>query len=258
MNRSLLTHSNLTLSTDLPLHSLNSNAMQQQRQQRRHNHRLSSPSTSTIIDSHLVNLYAQLAALEQQQHTNSSSIDSNRLKSLLESYHYSCLQLKARYKIEEERIDRRFDLETRCTRAHFATKKSELKELLLDRLRRKRRLVVDEMRSAIDIHSRSFDADPLLVTMQPPHPLQAKAYNFRQRPDIGQPSTSSVNTNDEEFSTLLTMNNIGTSGILSPMPQQQAARKRLVGAFSIFQLPKWTVKDDECEDDIRLISNNRK
>ncbi len=230
--------------------------MQQQRQQRRHNHRL----PSSIIDSHLVNLYAQLSALEQQQqqHANSTSIDSNRLKSLVESYRYSCLQLKARYKIEEERIDRRFDLETRCTRAHFAAKKSELKELLLDRLRRKRKLVVDEMRSAIDIHSRSFDADPLLVTMQPPHPLQAKAYNFRQRPEIGQQSTLSSNTNDDEFSTLLTMNNMGTSGILSPIPQQQAARKRLVGAFSIFQLPKWTIKDDECEDDIRLISNSRK
>jgi len=136
-------------------------------------------------------------------------------------------------------------------------KKSELKELLLDRLRRKRKLVVEEMRSAIDIHSRSFDADPLLVTMQPPHPLQAKAYNFRQRPEMGQQPTSS-NTNDDEFSTLLTMNNIGSSGMLSPMPQQQAARKRLVGAFSIFQLPKWTVRDDECEDDIRLISNSRK
>lgn len=254
MNRSSLIHSNSTLSFDLPLHSLNSNTMQQQRQQRRQNHRL----PSSIIDSHLVNLYAQLAALEQQHHSNPSSIDSNRLKSLLESYHYSCLQLKARYKIEEERIGRRFELETSCTRAHFAAKKSELKELLLDRLRRKRKLVVDEMRSAIDIHSRSFDADPLLVTMQPPHPLQAKAYNFRQRPDMGQQSTSSSLTNDDEFSTLLTMNNIGTSGILSPMPQQQAARKRLVGAFSIFQLPKWTVKDDECEDDIRLISNSRK
>ncbi|CAF0967375.1 unnamed protein product [Rotaria sordida] len=257
MNRSSLIQSNSTLTSDLPLHSLNSNTMQQQRQQRRHNHRLS----SSIIDSHLVNLYGQLAALEQQQqqqHSNSSSIDSNRLKSLLENYHYNCLQLKARYKIEEERIDRRFDLETRCTRAHFAAKKSELKELLLDRLRRKRKLVVDEMRSAIDIHSRSFDVDPLLVTMQPPHPLQAKAYNFRQRPDIGQQTSSSSNINDDEFSTLLTMTNIGTSGILSPMPHQQAARKRLVGAFSIFQLPKWTVKDDECEDDLRLILNSRK
>ena len=236
--------------------------MQQQRQQRRHHHhhhhRLpSSSSASSIIDSHLVNLYAQLAALEQQQNSQSPSIDSNRLKSLLESYHYSCLQLKARYKIEEERIDHRFDLETRCTRAHFAAKKSELKELLLDRLRRKRKLVVDEMRSAIDIHSRSFDADPLLVTMQPPHPLQAKAYNFRQRPDMAQQS-STTNSTDDEFSSLLTMNNIGTSGILSPIPQQQAARKRLVGAFSIFQLPKWTVKDDECEDDLRSISNSRK
>ncbi len=257
MNRSLLVHSDSILLSDLPLHSLNSNTMQQQRQQRRHNQRLPS-STSSIIDSHLVNLYAQLAAVEQQ-HSNTSSIDSNRLKSLVESYHYSCLQLKARYKIEEERIDRRFDLETRCTRAHFASKKSELKELLLDRLRRKRKLVVDEMRSAIDIHSRSFDADPLLAPMQPPHPLQAKAYNFRQRPDIGQQTTPSLlNTNDDEFSSLLTMNNIGSSGILSPLPQQQAARKRLVGAFSIFQLPKWTVRDDECEDDLRLISNTRK
>ena len=232
--------------------------MQQQRQQRLHNHRLS----SSIIDSHLFNLHSQLAMLEQQ-HSFSSSIDSNCLKSLIEAYHYSCLQLKARYKIEEERIDRRFDLETRCTRAHFAAKKSELKELLLDRLRRKRKLVVDEMRSAIDIHSRSFDVDPLLVTMQPPHPLQAKAYNFRQRPDMGQQpgalsSSSSSNTNDDEFSTLLTMNNINASGILSPMPHQQAARKRLVGAFSIFQLPKWTIKDDECEDDLRLISSTRK
>src|SRR5271169_5656173 len=116
MNRSSVSHSNSTLSSDLPLHSLTTTAMQQQRHQRRHNHHLTS-TTSSIIDSHLVNLYAQLAALEQQQqHTNSTPIDSNRLKSLLESYHYSCLQLKARYKIEEERIDRRFDLETRCTR----------------------------------------------------------------------------------------------------------------------------------------------
>jgi len=35
-----------------------------------------------------------------------------------------------------------------------SVKKSKLKELLLDRLRRKRKLVVDEMRSAIDIHFR--------------------------------------------------------------------------------------------------------
>lgn len=232
--------------------------MQQQRQQRRHNHRLPS-ATSSIIDTHLVNLYGQLAALEQQPASATSSLESSRLKSLLESYHYSCLQLKARYKIEGERIDRRFDLETRCTRAHFAAKKGELKEILLDRLRRKRKLVVDEMRSAIDIHSRSFDADPLLVTMQPPHPLQAKAYNFRQRPDIGQQATaSSSTTNDDEFGSLLNMNTMGSSGILSPIPPQQAARKRLVGAFSIFQLPKWTVKDDECEDDLRSIANSRK
>ena len=256
MNKSSFAHPNSTLVSGSPLHLLNSNTMQQRRQQRLHNHRLA----SSIIDSHLVNLHAQLATLEQQ-HSNCSSVDSNRLKSLIEAYHYSCLQLKARYKIEEERIDRRFDLETRCTRAHFAAKKSELKELLLDRLRRKRKLVVDEMRSAIDIHSRSFDVDPLLVTMQPPHPLQAKAYNFRQRPDMGQQTgvpLSSSNTNDDEFSTLLTMNNISATGILSPMPHQQAARKRLVGAFSLFQLPKWTIKDDECEDDLRLISSTRK
>jgi hypothetical protein len=42
------------------------------------------------------------------------------------------------------------------------------------------------------------------------------------------------------------------------LPQQPAARKRLVGAFSIFQLPKWTIKDEECEDDLKMISNNRK
>jgi hypothetical protein len=195
----------------------------------------------SIIDSHLVNLYSQLAILEQQK------FDSTRLKSLLDSYHYNCLHLKARYKIEEERIDRRFDAETRCTRAHFAAKKGELKEHLLDRLRRKRKLVVEEMRSAIDINSRSFDADPLLVTMQPPHPLQAKAYNFRQRPDMGQGTSNMM---DDEL--------ISTSGILSPIPQQQTARKRLVGAFSLFQLPKWTVKDDECEDDLKMISNSRK
>lgn len=252
MNRSSLVQTNSILTSDLPLHSLNSNTMQQYRQQRRHNHRL----PSSIIDSHLMNLYGQLAALEQQ-HGNPTSLDANRLKSLIDSYHHSCLHLKARYKIEEERIDRRFDLETRCTRAHFAAKKSELKEHLLDRLRRKRKLVVDEMRSAIDIHSRSFDVDPLLVTMQPPHPLQAKAYNFRQRPDMGQQASSS-NTTDDEFSSLLTINNIGTSGIVSPITHQQAARKRLVGAFSIFQLPKWTIRDDECEDDLKVISNSRK
>ena len=95
--------------------------------------------------------------------------------------------------------------------------------------------------------------------MQPPHPLQAKAYNFRQRPDIGQQTTTSSSAaNDDEFSSLLTMNVMGSSGILSPIPPQQAARKRLVGAFSIFQLPKWTIKDDECEDDLRIITNSRK
>lgn len=233
--------------------------MQHQRQQRRQNYRVA-PSTSSIIDNRLVNLYADLAALEQRHASSSTpSIDPNRLNALLDAYRYSCLQLKARYKIEEERISRRFDLETRCTQQHFQAKKSELKELLIDRLRRKRKLVVEEMRSAIDIHSRSFDADPLLVTMQPPHPLQAKAYNFRQRPDIGQQTTASSSTaNDDEFSSLLTMNVMGNSGILSPIPPQQAARKRLVGAFSIFQLPKWTIKDDECEDDLRIITNTRK
>jgi hypothetical protein len=49
-----------------------------------------------------------------------------------------------------------------------------------------------------------------------------------------------------------------TSGILSPISQQPTARKRLVGAFSIFQLPKWTIKDEECEDDLKIILNNRK
>jgi hypothetical protein len=253
MNRSSSVHSNSFLPFDLPLNLLNSNTMQQQRQQHRHNHHL----PSSIIDSHLVHLYAQLAGLDQQN-SNSPSIDSSRLKSLLDSYHCSCLHLKARYKIEEERIDRRYNTETRCTQAHFAAKKSELKELLMDRLRRKRRLVVDEMRSAIDIHSRSFDADPLFVTMQPPHPLQSKAYNFRQRPDMGQ-QISSLSTNDDDFLTSSSsINTIGTSGILSPIPQQQAARKRLVGAFSLFQLPKWTIRDDECEDDLRLILNSRK
>ena len=176
------------------------------------------------------------------------NVNSIRWKTLLDHYQHQRLQLKARYKIEEERIDSRFDLETRSTRAHFASKKSELKELLLDRLRRKRKLVVDEMRSAIDIHSRSFDADPLLITMQPPHPLQAKAYNFRQRTDVSQPTSI---TNDDEF----TLNSIGN---LSPIPSAQLTRKRLVGAFSLFQMPRWTVRDDECEDDLRLISHTRR
>ena len=204
----------------------------------------------SIIDSHLVNLYAQLALLKQPN-SHCLSIDSSRVKSLLDSYHCNCLHLKARYKIEEERIDRRFDSETRCTRAHFAAKKSDLKEHLIDRLRRKRKLVVEEMRSAIDIHSRSFDADPLLITMQAPHPLQAKAYNFRQRPELGQ---SVLGMPDDEFA----MASVSSNGMLSPIAQPQIARKRLVGAFSLFQLPKWTVKDDECEDDLKLIANSRK
>ena len=123
-----------------------------------------------------------------------------------------------------------------------------MKEHLLDRLRRKRKLVVDEMRSAIDIHSRSFDADPLLITMQPPHPLQAKAYNFRQRTDVGQ--TTSTFNDDESM-----LNSIGN---LSPIPSAQLTRKRLVGAFSLFQMPRWTVKDEECEDDLRLICQTRR
>jgi hypothetical protein len=187
----------------------------------------------------------------KQQTSHTMSMDTTRLKSLLDSYHYNCLHVKARYKIEEERINSRFESETRCTRAHFAAKKSELKEHLLDRLRRKRKLVVDEMRCAIDIHSRSFDADPLLITMQPPHPLQAKAYNFRQRSDMGQATSACI---DDDSA----INHIFNNGILSPIPQPQIARKRLVGAFSLFQLPRWTIKDDECDDDLRLIGHHRK
>lgn len=195
-------------------------------------------SNQWIIDSHLINLYSQLSSLKQQN-PNTFTIDSNRLKSLLDSYHYKCLHLKACYKIEEERINRRYDLETHYTRTHFQMKKNEIKEHLLDRLRRKRKLVVEEMRSLIDIHSRTLDTDPLFITMQAPHPLQAKAYNFRQRPE-----TSSIIEEDV--------------GILSPVPQQPTARKRLVGAFSIYQLPKWTIKDEECEDDLKMILYNRK
>ena len=73
-------------------------------------------STQTILDTHLVKLYAQLAAIKQQN-------DSTRWKTLLDNYQHHRLQLKARYKIEEERIVNRFDSETRCTRAHFSTKK---------------------------------------------------------------------------------------------------------------------------------------
>jgi hypothetical protein len=202
-------------------------------------------SQQSIIDSHLVNLHSQLASLKQQNPTT-FTIDANRLKSLLDSYHHKCLHLKAGYKIEEERINRRYDLETHYTRVHFSTKKNELKEHLLDRLRRKRKTVVEEMRSIIDIHSRTFDADPVFLTMQASHSLQSKAYNFRQRPEIAQ---STSNINEEEY--------LSTNGILSPIPQQ-TARKRLVGAFSIFQLPKWTIKDEECEDDLKMISYNRK
>ena len=233
MNTSVLVHSTLLQSTD-------NNRMSHLS---RYNHH-------SIIDSHLIKLYSQLSTLKQQN-PNCISVDSTRLKSLLDTYHNNCLHLKARYKIEEERIDSRFDSETRCTRTHFASKKSELKEHLLDRLRRKRKLVVDEMRSAIDIHSRSFDADPLLITMQPPHPLQAKAYNFRQRSELGQTTSNNF---DDEFS----LNTMFTSGSLSPLPQPQIARKRLVGAFSIYQLPRWTVKDEECEDDLRSIAHCRR
>lgn len=220
-------------------------------------HNRSSPLAISIIDSHIVHLHAQLANLNQQYSTT-STIDSTRLKSLIDSYEYNCLQLKARFKTEEERINRRFEAETRSTRTQFSARKTELKEALLDRLRRKRKLVVDEMRSAIDINSRSFDADPLLLTMQPPHPLQAKAYNFRQRPDMAQQNSSTNYSGEEDFSSLFNNNALGTAGILSPIPTQQAARKRLVGAFSIFQLPRWTVRDDECEDDLRLITTSRK
>lgn len=246
-----------------PLNSLNNNTISHQRAKRRPHSRTTSSSsssaTSIMIDSHIGHLRQQLATLEKQSF-NPSLMDPHSLKPLLDKYHYNRLQLEARYRIEEERITRRYEAETRSTRAQFTAKKSELKEILLDRLRRKRKLVVEEMRSAIDIHSRSFDADPLLVTMQPPHPLQAKAYNFRQRPDMGQQTSSSSTgsyTNDDEFSSLLAINNINSNGILSPIPQQ-AARKRLVGAFSIFQLPKWTVRDEECEEDLRSITNNRK
>ncbi|CAF1039111.1 unnamed protein product [Rotaria sp. Silwood1] len=200
----------------------------------------------SIISSRLVNLYSQLALLEQQN-DNTSISDSKHLKSVLDSYQNNYLYLKSRYKTEQERIDRRFDFETSCTRAYFAAKKAELKEHLLDRLRRKRKLVIDEIRSDIDIHSPTFNVDSLFITMQTSHPLQTKAYNFRQRPDIGQ-QTSMIN--EEEF--------FSTNGILPSMLQQQPTRKRFVGAFSIFQLPKWTIKDEECEDDIKMISNSRK
>lgn len=196
----------------------------------------------SIISSHLINLYSQLATLEQQG-DNTSRIDSKRSKSLQDSHQHDYLYLRARYKIEEERIESRYDMETRSTKAYFASKKAELKEHLLDRLRRKRKLLVDEMRSSIDINSRSFDIDPLFVTMQAPHPLQTKAYNFRQRSDIP-PQASGIG--DDEY--------LSQIGIL----QQPTTRKRLVGAFSIFQLPKWTIKDEECENDLRMIMNNRR
>ncbi|CAM4741468.1 unnamed protein product [Rotaria magnacalcarata] len=179
----------------------------------------------SIVGSHLIKLYSQLAKLEQQN-DNPSTVES-----------------KPRHKTEEERINRRFDIETRSTQAYFAAKKSELKEHLLDRLRRKRKLVIDEMRTVIDINSRSLDVDPLFIALQTSHPLQTKAYNFRQRSDIGQQPSS---IGEEEYLTQL--------GML----QQQTTRKRLVGAFNIFQLPKWTVKDEECEDDLKMISINRK
>jgi hypothetical protein len=257
MNRSSNVRSNSVVSIQRPLRRLNINTMEQHRHVRRSKCSRSSSTTVSVIDSHLASLHGQLANLDKQ-YSSSSSIDSTRLKSLLDAYHYDCLQLKARYQIEQERIKRRFDAETQCTQTQFTARKSELKELLLDRCRRKRKLVVDEMRSTIDIHSRSFDADPVLTTMQTPHPLQAKAYNFRQRPDMNQQATSSYYMNDDDISAILTMNTIGTNGILSPMPQQSTARKRLVGAFSLFQLPRWTIKDDECEDDLRSIGYNRK
>ncbi|CAF2991482.1 unnamed protein product [Rotaria sp. Silwood2] len=203
-------------------------------------------SGQSIIGSHLVNLYSELALLEQQN-DNTSINDSKHSKSLLDSYNNNYLYLKARYKIEQERIDRRFDFETHCTRAYFATKRTELKEHLLNRLRRKRKLIIDEIRSVIDIHSHTFDVDTLFITMQTPHRLQSKAYNFRQRLDIGQ-QTSTIN--DEEF--------YSTNRFLPSTLQQQTTRKRLVGAFSMFQLPKWTIKDAECEDDLKMISNSRK
>jgi hypothetical protein len=208
------------------------------------NNKMQNSSNQLIIDSHLVSLYSQLDKLKQQN-PNTLTIDGNRLKSLLDSYQLNCLHLKTRYKIEEERIDRRFDLETRCTRAQFIAKKSQLKEHLLDRVRRKRKLIADEMCSIVDIHSRSFDANPLFIPMQASHSLQTKGYNFRQRTDMGQQTSNII---EEEYPS--------TSGILSP--QQPTARKRLVGAFSIFQLPKWTIKDEECEDDLKIILNNRK
>ena len=260
-----MSKSTLSIQQHQPLNSLNTNTISQSQQRakrRRHSRNASSSSSSTttsMIDAHIGHLRNQWAQLEKQS-SNPSLMDPNCLKPLLDKYHYHRLQLEARYRIEQERITRRYDAETRSTRAQFAAKKGELKEILLDRLRRKRKLVVEEMRSAIDIHSRSFDADPLLVTMQPPHPLQAKAYNFRQRPDMGQQTSSSSTgsyNNDDEFSTLLAMNNIGSNGILSPIPQQ-AARKRLLGAFSVFQLPKWTVRDEECEEDLKSIATHHR
>lgn len=210
------------------------------------NNTMENSSDQSIIGSHLVNLYSQLSSLEKQ-HDNSFTMDSKYFKSLSDSYESHCLHLKARYKIEEERINRRFESETHGTRASFTAKKADLKEQLLDRLRRKRKLVADEMRSSININSRSFDANPLFDATQAVHPIQTKVYNFRQRPDIGQPTFT---LNEDDF--------LSSSGILSPMFPQQAARKRLVGAFSIFQLPKWTIKDEECEDDLKMILNNRR
>ncbi|CAF1494877.1 unnamed protein product, partial [Didymodactylos carnosus] len=145
----------------------------QTRQQRLHRQKLES-----TFDQHLKFLYAQLCEFQQQPSSTNVVYNHDyeeQLQTLFDKYQLDCLRLKAHYKIENERINKRYDNEIKQSQQTYLMKKYELKELLLDRLKRKRKLL-EQDKYSIDIHSKSFDYKtyPLIGG----NCISTKAYNF--------------------------------------------------------------------------------
>jgi len=236
-----------------PLHvHINDKNARQRLNSRRHQQ--TSTSTTSTIDKNLSYLYKQLFDLEQ-----SSSNYNEKLKLLLEQYHFSCLHLKARYKIEQERIEKRFENEQKSSHTQYQLKKCELKELLIDRLKRKRRqLIEQDTKNSIDINSKTFDyktaTTSSLISNHHAHSTTTKAYNFRQRRGSGGTGNGGEQP-EEEFFQLATPTTIVSAG--NGISSTNAPRKRLVGAFSLYQMPKWTIKEQEQDDDLKMINKGK-
>ncbi|CAF1263871.1 unnamed protein product, partial [Didymodactylos carnosus] len=246
-----------------------SNTRIQTRQQRLRRQKLES-----AFDQHLKFLYAQLYEFQQQQRLPSTKVVHNhdyeeKLQTLFNKYQLDCLRRNAHYKIENERINKRYDNEIKQSQQAYLIKKYEVKELLLDRFKRKRKLLEQDKHS-IDIHSKNFDykTRPIIEG----NSINTKAYNFRQRQtqsstlssipflfplttdqqDTGSghsPPLTQDSSITLELMTLPTTSTTNTSlSLLGTVP-----RKKLVGAFNLFSLPKWTIKDQDCDDDLKSI-----